>query len=160
MKLLILIDVSVTEMACVKVLGGKLEEVENRKRILIVDDDQDILDVLVMLMEMEGFSAIGILDASKFYKTLSGFNPDLVMLDIMLGHVDGRDLCRMVKSNVLTEKLPVIMVSAGHRETTANQHYHPDGFIQKPFDIQLVVNTINKNLITSEYDSLLPNFKN
>ncbi|MGY3052594.1 DNA-binding response OmpR family regulator [Pedobacter sp. UYEF25] len=128
-------------------------EGENRKRILIVDDEQDILDVLVMLMEMEGFSAIGILDGSKFCKTLSGFNPDLIMLDIMLGNVDGRDLCRMVKSNVLTEKLPVIMVSAGHRETASDQVYHPDGFIQKPFDIQLVVDTVNQNLVASKYNS-------
>jgi two-component system phosphate regulon response regulator PhoB len=65
----------------------------------------------------------------------------------MLGNLDGRDLCKIVKTQKETSDIPIIMVSASHDISgTLNQIGAPDDFISKPFDINTLLRSINRQL--------------
>lgn len=113
------------------------------KRVLIVDDNQEILNILEILLDMEGYevkcsdSGYGITDTVKSY------HPDLILLDIMLGPLDGRDLCKSLKSNPDTTNIPIIMISASHDIYSLNdKDCKAEAFIAKPFNINNLVEKV------------------
>lgn len=82
------------------------------KRILIVDDDPDVTDMIAVLLELHGY------DVRKVYGTMPGMTtvmadpPDLVLLDVMMPHLSGLELCRYIRRDPALFKLPVIFFSA------------------------------------------------
>jgi DNA-binding response OmpR family regulator len=73
--------------------------------------------------------------------------PDLILLDIMLGSMDGRELCKEVKNTIATHDIPVILISASHNISNAmNQDGAPNDFIAKPFDINNLLAKIKNQL--------------
>ncbi len=73
--------------------------------------------------------------------------PDLILLDIMLGNLDGRELCKNVKAAKETKSIPVILVSASHSvKETVNQKGAPNAFLSKPFDINELLDLIKMQL--------------
>ncbi|MBT2560556.1 response regulator [Pedobacter sp. ISL-68] len=117
------------------------------KKILVVDDNQEILEVIELILRLEGYQVSGLMDASHFNHRISEFKPDLILLDVMLGALDGRDLCNLLKANELTLHIPVIMISASHNlNDTGGIICHPNDFIAKPFDISNLVNKISAQL--------------
>ena len=115
------------------------------KRVLIVDDDPDILEVFQLALEAEHFSVYPLLSPRFIFKTIKEFNPDLIILDIMLNGMDGRAVFKQLKSNPDTEQIPVIMASARYDESYINaQQYHPDDYLEKPFNIAAMLQKVNK----------------
>ena len=115
------------------------------RRILVVDDDRDILDVIQFILEDSGYTVETLTDGHFLFDRIRAFQPDLIILDIMLGNMDGRELCRDVKTNVETHKTPVIMISASHALADINSPVgKPDDFIAKPFDIDSLVNCVQR----------------
>jgi DNA-binding response OmpR family regulator len=84
------------------------------RRILAVDDDHDILEVLQFILEDSGYKVDTLSDGSHLMDTIRDKHPDLILLDIMLGNMDGRELCKEVKRQAATHNIPVIMISASH----------------------------------------------
>ncbi|MFD0764004.1 PleD family two-component system response regulator [Mucilaginibacter lutimaris] len=120
------------------------------RRILAVDDDHDILEVLQFILEDSGYKVDTLSDGHKLMDTIQENHPDLILLDIMLGNMDGRELCKEVKKQISTHKIPVIMISASHNVgTSLNQENGPNDFIAKPFDINVLLNTVKKQLSQS-----------
>ena len=120
------------------IYGTKME----KRKILIVDDDRDILEVMGLIMESEGYEVDLISNGQKVFDHISEFNPDLIILDVMLGNMDGREICKQIKNTEDTLHIPVIMVSASHNiNDSVEKTCQPDDFVEKPFDI---VNLINK----------------
>ncbi|ARS39033.1 response regulator [Sphingobacteriaceae bacterium GW460-11-11-14-LB5] len=117
------------------------------KRILVVDDNQEILELIELILNLEGYQVSGLMDASHFNQRITDFKPDLILLDVMLGALDGRDLCNLLKADQLTLHIPVIMISASHNLSDMKGSIcHPNDFIAKPFDISNLINKVSAQL--------------
>lgn len=116
-------------------------------RILAVDDDKDILEVIQLILEDSGYQVDTLSDGRQLQEAIKAHMPDLILLDIMLGNIDGRDLCRNVKARMETNNIPVIMISASHNiSDVLKQDCAPDDFISKPFDINVLLNKVRRQL--------------
>ena len=119
-------------------------------RILAVDDDKDILEVLQYILEDSGYEVEILANGQYLLDKINQNPPDLILLDIMLGNLDGRDLCRKVKTNKQTHDIPVILISASHDVSQSlNQIGAPNDFIAKPFDIDELLGSISRQLNTA-----------
>jgi DNA-binding response OmpR family regulator len=117
------------------------------RRILAVDDDHDILEVLQFILEDSGYKVDTISDGRLLMDAIKDKNPDLILLDIMLGNMDGRELCEKVKKEITMHNIPVVMISASHNVTgILNLENGPNDFIAKPFDINVLLDTVKRQL--------------
>ena len=114
------------------------------KRILVVDDDPDILEVFQLALEAKHYNVYPLLSPRYIFKTIKDYHPDLIILDIMLNGMDGRAVFRELRSNAETEKIPVIMASARYDENyIASQQYLPDAYLEKPFNMTDMLQKVN-----------------
>jgi len=117
------------------------------KRILAVDDNKEILTVLRYVLEESGYEVDTLADGHYLFDQIREHTPDLILLDIMLGDMDGRALCKDVKTKEETHDIPVILISASHNVSDIfKQNGAPDDFIEKPFDIYVLLNSIERQL--------------
>lgn len=107
-----------------------------RKKVLIVDDDDDIRELISIILSDDGFMTIELDNGRTVLKTVDETKPDIILLDVMLGDSDGRDICKELKDNLETKDIPVIIISATHGlETRSEKNCGADHYIKKPFDI-------------------------
>ncbi|HEY9533963.1 MAG TPA: response regulator [Mucilaginibacter sp.] len=116
------------------------------QRILAVDDDKDILEILQLILEDKGYEVETLADGHYLFDKIKQYHPDLILLDIMIGNVDGRELCHKVKVKSDTHDIPVILLSASHAIQRSKLHTngYPDDFIAKPFDIDVLINSVER----------------
>ena len=81
-------------------------------KILIVDDEQDIADLVSYNLEKEGFETIKAYDGGDVLIIVKMQKPDLIILDLMLPRMNGLDLCKAIRANPETAHLPIIMLTA------------------------------------------------
>ena len=118
------------------------------RRILVVDDDKDILEIIQFILEDSGYVVETLIDGHFLFERIRNFKPDLIILDIMLGGMDGRELCREVKTNIETYKIPVVMISASHALADINSPIcKPDDFVAKPFDIDALLSCVQRQIV-------------
>lgn len=119
----------------------------SKGKVLVVDDDLDILEVIGIILDDEGFETRLVSNGSEVFENISTFQPDLIILDVMLGNMDGREICNRIKNTSQTKSIPVIMISASHNMAQSIQkHCYPDDFIEKPFDILKLINKVELKL--------------
>ena len=82
------------------------------QKILVVDDDIDILALVKMTLTMNGFDVSILSRWENIDNTIHNFEPDLILLDVSLGGADGRDICKKLKAEKETKHIPVILFSA------------------------------------------------
>lgn len=114
----------------------------NNKTILIVDDDPDILEALQLIFESVGFTVRTTPKGEETFALVQRFHPDAIMLDVLLSGVDGREICKALKADEATKRIPVIMISAhpvAHISTIAAG---ADKFVSKPFDMHTLIQTV------------------
>jgi DNA-binding response OmpR family regulator len=116
------------------------------KRILIVDDDADILLVVSMLLRHNHFIVKTISNCSNIFETIKMFLPNLILLDISLGSADGREICKQIKQSVETRDIPVILFSAQPDLINYISGYLSNGSVSKPFETPALLETIRKNI--------------
>lgn len=115
------------------------------KKVLIVDDNQDILDLLQIILETEGYNVNCLDDGSHLNNAIESYQPNLILMDIMLGHLDGRDLCKILKSNPETKQIPIIMISASHRILPLQElGCYAEAFMPKPFELDDLVANVGR----------------
>jgi DNA-binding response OmpR family regulator len=117
------------------------------KKILVVDDDVDILTVVQLVLENNDFEVQAISKWQQIYAMIGEFNPDLILLDVSLGTQDGRNICKQLKSSPDTMHIPVILFSANLNVEKNVEECLADSFIAKPFDINDLIQGINNELI-------------
>src|ERR1700730_13371284 len=116
-------------------------------RILAVDDDKDILPRFTFILEDSGYEVNTLSDGRYLFDEIETNMPDLILLDIMLGNLDGRQLCKDVKAKKETHDIPVILVSATHNVSgSMDQNGSPNAFLEKPFDINQLLEVIKVQL--------------
>lgn len=115
-----------------------------KKKILVVDDDLAILDVLTIMLEDEGYE-VEVSHDGKTEESVEKFAPDLILLDIWMSGVDGRIICKALKSKKTTKHIPVIMVSANKNVKKISQDAGADGFLSKPFEMKELFSIITEH---------------
>jgi DNA-binding response OmpR family regulator len=117
------------------------------KRILVVDDDIDILTVVQLVLESNGFGVVALSKWQQIFPQIDSFKPDLILLDVSLGTQDGRNICKQLKSDPKTRSISIILFSANHNVEKSIAECLADGFISKPFDINDLIQGINNQLM-------------
>ena len=104
-------------------------------RILVVEDDQDIAKLVARYLEKAGFTADVVSSGRDALAAVHARAPDLVILDRMLPHVDGLDVCRAVRANASTAAMPIIMLTARAEESDriVGLELGADDYVAKPF---------------------------
>ena len=110
-------------------------------RVLIVEDDQDLLHLLEYALVKEGFLVTRAETGSQALKKLPTFKPDLVLLDLMLPEMSGLEICKVIKSKPLYKEIAVIILTARGREPdkVAGFELGADDYITKPFSLKELV---------------------
>ncbi|TSD62887.1 response regulator [Inquilinus sp. KBS0705] len=117
------------------------------KRILVVDDDTDILEILTFLLTDSGYQTHTLNNGESIFDEIKRFEPDLVVMDVMLAGMDGREICKSIKTREFTHLLPVILMSGTHNLSgLSGMEGAPDDFVAKPFDINNLLNKIQYQL--------------
>uniref|UniRef100_UPI00321635D4 ATP-binding response regulator n=1 Tax=uncultured Draconibacterium sp. TaxID=1573823 RepID=UPI00321635D4 len=130
------------------------------KKILAVDDNTINLELLAQIIKMyyPDFSFLSAVTGEEGILTATKENPDLILLDIMMPGLDGYETCKVLKRNVRTKHIPIIMVSALGRdssERTKGLNAGADSFISKPFDQTELKAQINVALRIKGYQEQL-----
>lgn len=139
-------------------------------KILIVDDDKNICELLRLYLEKEGFETLVAYDGETAIKMVSTQKPDMVLLDIMLPRLDGWQVCREIRK---TSSVPIIMITAKGEtfDKVLGLELGADDYISKPFDTKEVVARIkavlrrtipeeNNDVKEVRYDKLIINLTN
>ena len=120
------------------------------KKILIIDDDIDILDAMKITLESEGYD-VTISEKGEYVENISEDNalPDLIIIDVLLSGKDGRIICKKLKSEKVTKNIPIIMISAHPSAEKSITNVGANEFLAKPFDIDVLLQKINNLLPNS-----------
>jgi DNA-binding response OmpR family regulator len=107
------------------------------KRVLVVDDDPRLVRVVAMYLGLEGFEVVTAIDAEGGLAAIERDSPDLIILDIMMGGLDGIEACSRIRKNPRTAHLPVIMFSAvsSEEEVESARLAGANHLITKPFNL-------------------------
>lgn len=111
------------------------------KRIIIIDDDQDARKLLQFILTSHGFTAEVYSDGTSL-EVLRPPYPDLYLLDINLGNTSGLELCKQLKSNEKTRRIPVIITSSNIDIIPLAQDACADDTLPKPFDSKELIQKI------------------
>ena len=115
-----------------------------QQKILVVDDEPDILEFLQELLEQEGYAVTTTDNAECLENLQNGGLPDLILMDVLLSGKDGRELVQYLKSQEETGHIPVIMFSAHPGAEETAQVAGADDFVAKPFEIDELMAKIAK----------------
>ena len=111
-----------------------------QEKILLVDDEEDILELLSFNLEREGYRTIGVTTGEAALKKIETDMPDLIILDLMLPGVDGLEITRILKRSQKTAGIPIIMLSAKGEESdvVAGLELGADDYVTKPFSPRIL----------------------
>ncbi|MBB2144162.1 response regulator [Pedobacter sp. LMG 31464] len=117
------------------------------KKILIVDDSTDILEALALLLNLEGYNVKTVDNGYFLTNAVKLFKPDVILLDVMLGLLDGRKLCDELKHMSETAHIPIIMISATHDlSSLTTGSCGANDFLPKPFNIDQLLEKVSFQL--------------
>lgn len=109
-----------------------------KKRILIVDDEPTIIEMVQIRLEVAGFDVLSAENGQEGLEKVRREKPDLVILDIMMPKMNGYQVCRELKKDEATKKIPVILFSAKSQESDKfwGEECGADAYILKPYEIE------------------------
>ncbi|GCE30320.1 hypothetical protein KDA_58360 [Dictyobacter alpinus] len=114
-----------------------------KKRIFVADDDPGILDAITLILEEFGYEVETTIDGAKVHD-IQHDEFDLLLLDIWMSGWNGRDICLALKSQPATKNLPIILISANKDTEKIAREAGADDFIGKPFELDELVEKIEK----------------
>ena len=114
------------------------------KKILVIDDDQDILEAVQMVLESGGYESNITTKGEEIYEKIDEYKPDLILLDVLLSCSDGRNICKNLKKENKTKKIPIIMLSAHPTAKDSVKECGANSFIAKPFSVTDLLAQIEK----------------
>jgi DNA-binding response OmpR family regulator len=119
--------------------------IQKNIKVLIVDDEPNILLSLEFLMKKEGFIVFIARDGEEAFEIINKEHPKIVLLDIMMPKVDGYEVCKFIKQNPATKETKVVFLSAKSKEVDIEKGYNvgADLYIPKPFSTRDLVKKIN-----------------
>jgi len=125
----------------------------DKRYILVVDDDPDLVETISIMLESNGFEVGKAYDGIEGEEAIKQRRPDLIILDVMMPRKDGYKLCAELKSNPDTEDIPIILLTAVGEAVPTTRYTHADGmsteadeYIAKPIDTQSLLEAIRRLL--------------
>jgi len=116
------------------------------KRILLIDDDISILEILEEFLISAGFHVTILTKTEDIFSNIALHEPDLVLVDYLLNGINGGEVCAQIKKKEQTRHIPVILMTAYPRVLLSLGTYSCDEFIEKPFDLNHLVKRIEYRL--------------
>jgi len=118
------------------------------KKIVLVDDEPDILRTLEIFLKSEGFNVLTATDGIKALDIIRASRPDLIVLDIMLPKLDGYKICRILKFDERYKKIPIVVFTARAQELDEKKakEVKADAYITKPFHPDALLDKIKELL--------------
>jgi len=114
------------------------------KTILVVDDEYAILDALRAFLEDEGYRVVTASDGREALVRLRESIPDVILLDMMMPFMDGRDALRAIRAEPAWQSIPVVLMSAGLRALAASAPLGPTAVLHKPFGVDQLVTLLDE----------------
>ena len=120
----------------------------NTKRILIVDDEVDLVETVRFPLEMEGYQVLVSYNGEDALHQARKEKPDLIILDLMLPKLDGYKVCRLLKFDERYKHIPILMLTAKTQEKDRllGRETGADEYITKPFDIDTLMEKVKTYL--------------
>ncbi len=122
-------------------------------KILVVDDEPDILRVVVKIMEARGHEVATATDGPSALETAGNVLPDVVILDVNLPKMDGFEVCRKLKSDPKTKSIPVVMMTAAYvsvEDADKGTELGADEYVIKPFLREVLIHNVERLLPGAE----------
>ncbi len=112
-----------------------------KERILVVEDEEDILELVRYNLAKEGYRVTVAVSGEEALKKATDEKPDLIILDLMLPGVDGLEVCRRIKGDPRTQQIPIIMLTAKGEESdiVVGLEMGADDYITKPFSPKVLI---------------------
>jgi DNA-binding response OmpR family regulator len=121
----------------------------NLTKIVYVEDDRDMVELVTTILNKRGFKIIGVTDSTKALTVIKKEKPAMILLDLMLPVIDGWEIYQKLKKNQDTKSIPVIIITA-KTETIDRilglKIAKADGYICKPFRLQELIESIESSL--------------
>ena len=115
-------------------------------KVLIVDDDKDILEVVALILNIHGYTVETVSRAEETIDKIKKYKPDIILLDINIAGHDGRDICKRLRSFKTTKDIPVILFSAIPELEKEHNGCGATDFLSKPFETSDLIQKIEKHL--------------
>ena len=127
------------------------------ERVLIFDDDVDILELCSIILTRKGFEVLMATTCENIVDKVVQVKPDVILMDNWLPDIGGVRATQLLKKNALTRAIPVIFFSANNQTENFSHEAGAEYFIQKPFDIAELEMVVRKALTEKAHD-LSPNY--
>lgn len=115
-------------------------------KVFVADDDPAILEVIKIILEDRGFEVLTVSEGQKILKQIEKFIPDIILLDIWMSGYDGREVSKLLKKQESTKHIPIVVISAHNDTKKMASEAEADDYLEKPFDIEVLVDTVKRNL--------------
>ncbi len=118
------------------------------KRILLVDDEKDMLDLTVPMLTANHFEVVAVSSGEEALKQAAASSPDLILLDLMMPSMDGHETLKLLKENNKTGSIPVLMLTAIGKADSVSRSLELGAidYIAKPFEPKTLLEKIRKAL--------------
>ncbi len=118
------------------------------KKVLIIDDEVDLVETIRFPLELEGFRVLAAYNGEEGLSQARNERPDLILLDLMLPKLDGYKVCRLLKFDERYKHIPIFMLTAKTQEKDKilGKETGADEYFTKPFDIDELIAKIKSNL--------------
>ena len=120
------------------------------KKVLVIDDDEDILDIIEIVLKDEGYEVIAS-RSGNIINEVSTIQPELILLDDRMAGTKGHELCKTLKMEQLTRQIPVILISASTGLKQMSIDCMADNYIEKPFDIAYLCEVVASTLAKAAF---------
>lgn len=114
------------------------------KKVLVVEDDFDISEIIEIVLTQEQYAVFTSATGQDVVELINKHHPDVILLDIRLGNLDGMQICRYLKDEKICSNTPIILMSAHVVNADIIDETCADDFLPKPFDIDNLINKVNK----------------
>lgn len=112
------------------------------KRVLVVEDETDSLEMMQYLLESEGYHVVGVANGRAALGALADIHPDLIITDVMMPYMSGDELISEIRKDPSLQSIPVLVMSAGEGGEVARRFAAE--FLRKPLDIDVLLNTVRR----------------
>ncbi len=134
------------------------KDISRKKKILVVDDEKDLIALVSLHMKMAGFEILTASNGEKALDLSRIEKPDLIILDLMLPKIDGWQVCERLRQDIATQDIPVIMLTARAETEDKLKGFEvgADDYVTKPFSPRELVARVKRVLARAEAEPTMP----
>lgn len=125
-------------------------ETPKKKKVMICDDDFDILEVTALILLQKGYEVDTYSDCNNIFAKVEVSKPDVILMDLWIPDLGGENVTALLKASEKTRSIPVILFSANNDIEKVALSAGAEGFIRKPFEIRLLEEMISARILAAE----------